>query len=311
MDRLIVVIGPTAVGKTRLGIDLAQLLQTQIISGDSMLIYRGMDVGTAKPDLKERQGITHHMIDILEPTEDFSVAQFQSMAGEIIHSINQQGMIPILVGGTGLYVKALLEGFTFNQAVGDHELRSRLAKLAETQGNQYLHDLLSEVDPYTAQRLHPNDLRRVTRALEVHYTAGEQLSEQKQATGNKHLFDCMVIGLSLRRDVLYDKINRRVDLMLQNGLVEEVFNLLARGVPPGAQSLQAIGYKEIVAYLAGQTDLPTAIGQIKQSTRHFAKRQMTWFRKMPYIEWFSLDQHDYAVMLTRIHKRILEKFPVG
>lgn len=286
------------------------MLQTQIISGDSMLVYRGMDVGTAKPDLNERQGIIHHMIDILEPTEDFSVAQFQSAAGKLIHSINEQGLIPILVGGTGLYVKALLEGFTFNQAAGNNELRTRLAQLAETQGNQYLYDLLSEVDPYTAQRLHPNDLRRVIRALEVHYTAGEQLSEQKQGAGNKLLFHCLVVGLSLRRDVLYDRINRRVDLMLQNGLVEEVSNLLARGVPPGAQSLQAIGYKEIVAYVAGQADLPTAIGQIKQSTRHFAKRQMTWFRKMPYIEWFSLDQHDYATILRHIHKRVQEEFGV-
>lgn len=309
MQRLIAVIGPTAVGKTRLSIDLARLLQTEIISGDSMLVYRGMDIGTAKPGIEERNGIVHHLIDILEPHEEFSVTQFIQLAGQHIAKINSDGRIPILAGGTGLYVKALLEGYRFNTTPGDTGYRDKLMLLAQTRGNAYLHSLLSEVDPLTAARLHANDIRRIIRALEVYHLGGENISQQKQAGSNQLIYDALVIGLTMNRQRLYERINQRVDIMLAQGLVEEVSALQDAGLSPSCQSMKGIGYKEIAASLRGEISLTTAIDTIKQSTRHFAKRQLTWYNKMPYIKWFDVDYtKDYENLLGIIYKYIAGKF---
>lgn len=310
MERLIVIIGPTAVGKTKISIDLAKRLGTHIISGDSMLVYRGMDVGTAKPDSTERDGVEHHLIDILDPCQEFSVVDFQQYAQKLIAEINGKGLIPILAGGTGLYVRALLEGYQFNQAPSDEKLRQKLVQLAEQHGNQYLHTMLAKVQPETASRLHPNDQRRIIRALEVYYLSGETVSQNKAAAG-KLLYDATVIGLTMDRAALYARINKRVDNMLEQGLLDEVSRLLEQGVSPDCQAMQGIGYKEIVEHLIEGKDLLTAIDQVKQATRNFAKRQLTFYRRMPYITWFNVDEYDnYNNLLETIYKHVAGKFCV-
>ncbi len=309
VDRLLAIVGPTAVGKTRLAIDLALRLGTEIISGDSMQVYRGLDVGTAKPGADERRGVPHHLIDILDPREEFSVADFQARAAALVAALNTRGLIPILAGGTGLYVRALLEDYRFNAVPGSETVRRRLAALAASRGNAYLHDLLRAADPETAARLHPNDTRRIVRALESQELGGETVSRTRNAAP---VYDALVIGLTMDRGKLYERINARVDAMVAAGLVAEVAGLLAAGVPPEAQSLQAIGYKEIAAHLAGRADLATAVAAVKQATRNFAKRQFTWLRRMPYIEWVDVDNFaEYDTMLAYIYSRVAGKFRRG
>ncbi|HWR09608.1 tRNA (adenosine(37)-N6)-dimethylallyltransferase MiaA [Sporomusa sp.] len=308
MERLIVIVGPTAVGKTQISIDLAKRLGTQIISGDSMLVYRGMDVGTAKPDIAERSGVVHQLVDILAPCEEFNVVDFQRYAQKLITQINNDGHIPILAGGTGLYIRALLEGYQFNQAPSDEGLRQALIEMAEQYGNQYLHTRLAQVQPETAARLHPNDQRRVIRALEVHYLSGETVSQYKVAS-NKLLYDAVVVGLTMERAALYERINRRVDIMMKQGLVDEVMRLLQQGVAPNCQAMQGIGYKEIVEHLTEGEDLLSSINKVKQATRNFAKRQMTFYRRMPYITWFDVDDFDnYDKILETIYNHVAGKF---
>ncbi|MDT8901397.1 tRNA (adenosine(37)-N6)-dimethylallyltransferase MiaA [Selenomonadales bacterium 4137-cl] len=309
MERLIAIVGPTAVGKTRLAIDLALRLDTEIISGDALQVYRGLDIGTAKPDAAERRGVRHHLIDLLGPREEFSVADFKARAADLIAAINARGRIPILAGGTGLYVRSLLEDYRFNAAPGSEEIRRRLAGLAESRGSAHLHRLLQATDPETAARLHPNDTRRVIRALESIELSGEQISQSRNAAP---VYDCLVIGLTMERAKLYERINRRVDDMVAAGLVTEVAGLLASGVPPAARSLQAIGYKELVDHLAGRADLAASVEKIKQATRNFAKRQYTWFRRMPYIHWVDVDKFvEYDTMLAYIYSLIAGKFLPG
>lgn len=310
MERLIAVIGPTAVGKTKISIDLAKRLNTHIISGDSMLVYRGMNIGTAKPDMAERNGIVHHLIDILDPCQEFNVVDFQHYAKKIITQLNHNGCIPILAGGTGLYVRALLEGYQFNKAPGDEKLRQELTRQAEQYGHQHLHNMLRQVQPETAARLHPNDQRRIIRALEVYYLTGEVVSQEKKAA-SELLYDVMVIGLTMERASLYERINQRVDRMIQQGLVDEVSRLLQCGVPPDCQAMQGIGYKEIAEHLLKGTDLAAAIEQLKQATRNFAKRQLTFYRRMPYITWFRVEEFDnYNQILETIYKYVAGKFCV-
>ena len=282
-ERLIVVLGPTASGKTGLSIELAKQFDTEIISGDSQLVYKGFDIGSAKPDKKERDGVVHHMIDILPPDASFNVADFIDRVKPIITDLNNRGKLPILAGGTGLYIKSLLEGYQFNDTAGDDEYRLKLEKLAEEKGKQYLHDMLREINPEAAERIHVNNLRRVMRALEVYHLGGEQISTQKE---KGLVYDVYVAGLIWHRSELYDRINRRVHMMLQQGLADEVRNLLNSGVSPESQSMRGIGYKEMVNYVRGTGTLEQAVDDIKKGTRHFAKRQLTWYRKMPYVHWY-------------------------
>lgn len=282
-ERLIVVLGPTASGKTGLSIELAKQFDTEIISGDSQLVYKGFDIGSAKPDKKERDGVVHHMIDILPPDASFNVADFIDRVKPIITDLNNRGKLPILAGGTGLYIKSLLEGYQFNDTAGDDKYRLKLEKLVEEKGKQYLHDMLREINPEAAERIHVNNLRRVMRALEVYHLGGEQISTQKE---NDLVYDVYVAGLIWHRSELYDRINRRVHMMLQQGLAEEVRNLLNSGVSPESQSMRGIGYKEMVNYVQGTGTLEQAVDDIKKGTRHFAKRQLTWYRKMPYVHWY-------------------------
>ena len=308
MEKLIVIIGPTAVGKTKLSIDLALKLGTQIISGDSMLVYRSMDIGTAKPTMAERGGVVHHLIDVLEPTAEFNVVDFKENAQRLITHINNKGHIPILAGGTGLYVRALLEGYQFSEAPSDEKLRQELAAIAEKYGREHLHNLLAKVQPETAARLHPNDVRRVIRALEVHHLSGETVSQEK-AVENTLLYDAVVIGLNMDRKTLYSRINKRVDIMLEQGLIDEVAGLLRQGVPPDCQAMKGIGYKEIVEHLTQGQDLLAAVDKLKQATRNFAKRQLTFYRRMPYITWYNVDEFaDYNILLETIYKHVAGKF---
>lgn len=309
MENIVAVIGPTAVGKTKVSIDLAKKLHSQIISGDSMLVYKNMNIGTAKPSMEERSNICHHLIDILEPSADFSVVDFKELASSHITAINKQGQIPVLAGGTGLYVKALLEGYQFNPTPSDDQLRANLEKLATEHGNQYLHDMLAKSVPTAAARLHPNDLRRVIRALEVYHLSGDTISQDKLTDQPELLYNTVVIGLTMDRALLYERINQRVDIMMEQGLINEVATLLKQGLPTNCQAMQGIGYKEIVRHLQGEVDVKTATENIKQATRNFAKRQLTWYRKMPYITWFDVnDFSNYHTMLETFYKVIAGKF---
>ena len=305
-ERLVVLIGPTAVGKTALSLALARRLDAEIISGDSMLFYRGFDIGTAKPTKEELSAVPHHFIDILAPEASFNVMDFQRLAREEIERIAARGKLPLVVGGTGLYIKSLVEGYIFNETSGDAAYRESLAALAEEKGKAFVHELLREVDPQAAARLHVNDFRRVVRALEVASSGRERISEQRAAGEGGLFYDAYVIGLWRERQELYARIEERVEAMLAAGFIEEVQSLLQAGVPASCQAMKSIGYREMCAYLAGRTDLSTAVSEIKKATRHFAKRQLTWFRKMPYVHWYAAEQEE-AVLLARIGRDI-ERF---
>ena len=308
MDKLIVVLGPTAVGKTALSIALAKRFSTEVISGDSMLIYRNMDIGTAKPSIEEQDGVVHHLVDIIEPTESFDVTTFIEMARAKIREINERGQVPILAGGTGLYIKALLEGYQFNVTPQNEAFRQEMETVAREQGVEELHRRLAEVQPETAARLHPNDIRRVIRALEVATFGGETVSQEKEDE-TACLYDVAVIGLTSERSLLYERINQRVDQMMADGLLDEVKGLLESGVPADAQSMKGIGYKELVAYLDGKCTLEEAVDEIKKGTRHFAKRQFTWYRKMPYIDWYEVKtKKDIIGIEKEIAKKLTGKF---
>lgn len=281
--RLLVLLGPTAVGKTVLSIELAKQLDAEILSGDSMLVYRGFDIGTAKPTLAERQGVPHHLIDVREPSERYSVQDFQQEADECIQAIARRGRLPFLVGGTGLYVQALVEGYQFNETTGDPAYRAELQRMVETQGPEALYASLQTMDPQAAQTIDPKNVRRVIRALEVAH-GKESISREKAA---EPPYTAFVVGLARPRAELYDRINRRVEMMMDDGLVEEVRGLLAAGVSADAQPMQGIGYKETVKYLSGTCTRAEAIDAIQKATRHFAKRQLTWYRRMPYIHWYD------------------------
>lgn len=304
-DKLIVILGPTAVGKTDLSIELAKKLATEIISGDSMLVYRGFDIGSAKPGLKERQGIKHHLIDILDPAQNFAVTDFVIRAKKIIHELNEQGKIPVLAGGTGLYIKALLEGYEFNVTEEHTEYRDYLAKLGEKYGKEYVHAMLARVNPEAAARLHVNDFRRVIRALEVAHFGAEKISQQKKGNDEASLiYNVYVIGLNRERKSLYERINKRVEMMFDAGLITEVANLLQSGVTLAMPAMKGIGYKETAAFIAGDMTKMAALELIQKSTRHFAKRQLTWYRKMPYIHWYMADELSAAELLATTSRDI-------
>ncbi len=309
-ERLVVLIGPTAVGKTALSLALARRLDAEIISGDSMLFYRGFDIGTAKPTKEERAAVPHHFIDILAPEASFNVMDFQRLAREEIGRIAARGKLPLVVGGTGLYIKSLLEGYVFNETSGDRAYREKLERLAQEKGKAFVHGLLQEADPEAAARLHVNDFRRVVRALEVASLGNEHISEQREAAGGELAYDAYVIGLRRERQALYARIEERVDAMLEAGFADEVRSLLAEGVPRDCPAMKGIGYREMLAYLAGSMDLPLAAEEIKKATRHFAKRQLTWFRKMPYVHWYAASQGE-ELLLEKICTDIRRSFHAG
>ncbi len=294
-EMLAVVLGPTATGKSHCAIELARRFGGEIISGDSMLVYRQMDIGTAKPSEEELQTVPHHLVNILPPDAEYSVVDFQQQAAELVRDISGRGKLPVLAGGTGLYIKALLEDYRFSCVEGDAELRKKLERIAETDGALALHEHLRQTDPAAALRLHPNDVRRVVRALET-ALSGESVSRERQ---DGLRYDAVVFGLRMERDFLYERINRRVDRMLEDGLEEEVRSLLRGGVSPQCLSMKSLGYRQMAEYLLGQCDYSTAVDNIKKGTRHFAKRQLTWYKKMPYIQWYEVERDlDYEKIVS-------------
>ena len=301
MNRLIVIAGPTAVGKSALALRLAQQLDGEIISGDSMCVYRGLDIGTAKPSASEQKLVPHHLIDIRQPTEPFSVVDFQQLAAAAIDEVNRRGKLPILVGGTGLYIQALLEGYQFNP--------TPITTLRDdADSTDTLYERLNERDPLTAGRIHPNDRKRILRALEVITTENQPLSTDKAA---QLQYDCLVFGLTMERQALYHRIDQRVDQMVEQGLLAEVDALLSKELAANATALQAIGYKEFIAALQNNLPLETAIEQVKLASRRYAKRQLTWFRRMSYLEWIEIGETTTMDMaLVLILRRVAERFAI-
>lgn len=286
---LIVIVGPTAVGKTEWAITLAQHLNGEIISSDSRLFYRGMDIGTAKPSLVERSQVPHHLVDICEPDESYSLTQFQQAVQETIQALQERGKLPFLVGGTGQYVHAVTEGWTPPRQQPDEALRIILARWAEEIGNQELHRRLSLLDPQAAEAIDYRNVRRTIRALEVIFSTGVKLSQQRGREGCR--YSLIQIGFSRPRPILYQRIDERIEQMIQLGLVEEVRCLLAKGYGSSLPSMSAIGYREVVAYIKGEISLDEAILLMKRYTRQFVRRQANWFKEIdPAIRWFDLEQ---------------------
>ena len=288
MDVLCIV-GPTAVGKTKMSIELAKQLNGEIISGDSMQIYRGMDIGTAKATMDERQGIPHHLIDEKNPDEPYSVAAFQQTVRAKIEEIKSRGKLPIIVGGTGLYIKSVLYDYEF---AGESESKEIDEAKYGHLSNEELHAKLATVDEAGAKDIHPNNRKRVIRALEIYETSGVKKSEMIEKQEHKMIYDACLIGLTDDRTVLYDRINKRVDVMYETGLVEEVKALFDQGIPAESQSIRAIGYKELYDYFKGLISLEESKELIKRNSRRYAKRQYTWFNNQMDVTWFKVDvQH--------------------
>lgn len=288
---LIVLTGPTAVGKTSLSISLAKAVNGEIISADSMQVYKGMDIGSAKIRKEEMQGVTHYLVDILEPEEEFHIVKFQELAKAALEEIYAKGKIPILVGGTGFYIQAVTRDIDFTQAEQETSYREELEQFVKEKGAEYLHEKLREVDSKSAENIHANNVKRVIRALEFYHQNGTPISEhneeQKQQTSPYNL---VYFVLTAPREILYERIDRRVDQMMEEGLLEEVKSLRERGCHRGMVSMQGLGYKEILAYLEGEYPLEEAVRILKRDTRHFAKRQLTWFRREQDVIWVDKEQ---------------------
>lgn len=304
---ILALVGPTGSGKTKTAITLCEALNAEIVSMDSMQIYRGMDIGTAKPTREELAAAPHHMIDVADPKEIFTVSMYRQMACEVIDEILSRGKLPLLVGGTGLYLQAISYEMSLGEKGADTQLRQELNQIAsEPDGALKLHRRLQTVDPATAERLHPNDIRRVIRALEIYETSGKTRSEQDNMSRIEGPYRVLVYGLSLPREIMYARINARVDQMIEKGLVAEVQSLLDQGVSPKPEggAMQAIGYKEIVSALQGEFTMDQAISLIKQSSRRYAKRQWTWFRHDERTQWF--DWSEYKTEADLLHA-LMEK----
>ncbi len=280
MQRLLILTGPTAVGKTKLSLALAHRLDGEIISADSMQVYRGMDIGTDKILPADRDGIPHHLIDILDPAEEFNVFRFQELALRAIEEISARGHLPILVGGTGFYIQSVLYRIDFTKDADDGSLRKKLEERARTEGPEVLHKELAAIDPDAAAQIHKNNVKRVIRALEYHLLTGDRISDHNRTQrGKDPAFDALYFVLTDDRQKLYDRIDRRVDQMVEEGLEEEVRSLLASGLDGHEISMQGLGYRQMAAYLKGDITREEAVYRIKLETRHFAKRQLTWFKR--------------------------------
>jgi tRNA dimethylallyltransferase len=300
-----VLTGPTACGKTDIAIKISESIGAEIISADSMLVYRGMDIGTEKPPAVIRNKIPHHLIDIVDPWEEYSVGQYVKDFDTVIHNISQRGKPFIVVGGTALYLKAITDGL-FEGPPADWEYRNYLKSIAGERGSGYLHKMLADVDPKTAGNLHCNDQKRIIRALEVFKKTGMPISSFQTQFGRKNpKYDCIVVAVEYDRDILYKRIEARVDRMFQRGLIDEVHTLLKNPSGLSKQASQALGYKEIIDFFNGKYTLSEVIGVIKMQTRRFAKRQMTWFRSFPNIRWVSACAKDDT---TRLSEVVLEVF---
>lgn len=284
--KILIVCGPTASGKTALAVECAKLLNSEVVSADSLYIYKGLNVGTAKPDEIEMQGVKHHLIDVCEPNQEFSVSDYKNLALPIIEDLLSKGKIPVICGGTGFYINSILFDLSYGNSQANLEAREKYKKLAEDFGNEYVYNILMELDPKTAEKLHFNDVKRVIRALEI-YESGTKKSDIVDDLTPK--YDYKAYSINFDREILYDRINLRVDKMIENGLIEEIKNLLALGINESNQCMQGIGYKEILEYFKGNISLEDALNLIKLNTRHYAKRQITFFKRLNGLNYLTPD----------------------
>lgn len=306
---LIILTGPTAVGKTALSIGLAKAVDGEIISADSMQVYRKMNIGTAKIQQSEMQGVRHHLIDILDPGEDFNVVLFKKYALEAMKDIYSRGKIPVVVGGTGFYIQALLYDINFEDNDNDMSYREELQTLAAEHGNSYIHDMLAGVDPESAEKIHENNVKRVIRALEFYKKTSTKISEHNEAESQKESpYNFEYFVLNDDRQKLYDRIDRRIDIMLEDGLLDEVKSLVDEGYSRDLVSMQGLGYKEMIDYIQERYTLDEAVYTLKRDTRHFAKRQVTWFKREKQVTWVNKNEFDSeADILSFMIERLREK----
>jgi len=288
--KLLIILGPTAVGKTALSIEAAKVLAGEIISADSMQVYKGMNIGTAKPGKKEFSQILHHLIDIILPSKEWSVADFIERANELIPRIIKRGSLPIIVGGTGLYLNAFLEGFEFPIIPANKVLREALEKEAQKLGSETLHKRLKKVDKKAAEKINPNDLKRIIRALEVYEQTGKPISKLQKKRPATKKYNIKIIGLNMDRKKLYKRIEERVDNMIKAGLIDEVKRLIDAGYSKNLPSMQALGYKEAIGYLEGKYGKEEMIKLLKKNTRNFARRQLVWFRRLKDVKWLDVEK---------------------
>ena len=293
MDKLIVLTGPTAVGKTELSIKLANKINGEIISADSIQVYKNLDIGSAKITIEEMQNVKHYLVDVLNPTEDFNIYIFKEMANKAIKEIQAKGKIPIIVGGTGFYIQSVIYDTSFSKE-DNSIIREELEQIARIKGNEFLHNELKKIDKVSAEKIHPNNVKRIIRAIEYYKLNNRPISQHNEEESIKEAaFNTKYFVLNDKRELLYDRIDRRVDKMIELGLVDEVKSLMDSGLDSTYNSMQGIGYKEIIEYLDGKCTLDEAINNIKKNTRHFAKRQLTWFRREQNVNWIEKYQYDY------------------
>jgi len=298
-NHVIFIVGPTAVGKTKLTVELAKVLNGEVVYADSMQLYKEMNIGTAKPSKQEQEGIPHYLIDEVSPDEDFSVAEFEYRAKKSIQDILDRGKVPIVSGGTGLYVNALLYDMDFGNAISNEKLRKNLEEESKTYGKEYVYRKLQTIDPNAAEKIHPNNLVKVIRALEINHETSENVGDFKEDLRRTREFQPILIGLNRKRKDLYERINYRVDLMIEQGLVQEVNDLLKKGYSPNLKAFKGLGYKEIMRYLNEENTLHDAIRILKKNTRRYAKRQITWFKRYDFIKWFLVDRYENEETLLR------------
>lgn len=302
---LVIVAGPTASGKTRLAIDLAKLINGEIVSADSMQIYKYLDIGSAKPTPSERSEAVHHMLDFLEPDAQYSVADYTEQAHTVIADILKRGKMPIMCGGTGLYINSVADDVTFGEIDTDYEIRESLEQYAKENGNEALLEILAEFDPVSAKRLHPNNARRIIRAIEFYRVTGVPISvHQEQTKQHTSRYNPIIFCIDFDRQKLYERINMRVDIMLKEGLIDEVKSLVDMGYTTALNSMKAIGYKELIDYFNGSISLDEAVEIIKQSSRRYAKRQLTWFRRDKRIIWLNAE----GDILQEAYSAVKEKY---
>ncbi len=308
--KLVILTGPTAVGKTKLSIELAKRIGGEVISADSMQVYKHMDIGSAKIMPDEMDGVQHHLIDVLEPTQEFDVFRFQQMAKEKMQEIYERGHIPVIVGGTGFYIQSVLYDIDFSQSGENQELRAELEMLAQKEGTHRLHEMLREIDAKSAEEIHANNVKRVIRAIEYYHLTGQKISEHNQQQREKESpYNFCYFVLNDDRARLYERIDTRVDEMLKAGLLDEVQRLLSMGCVRESTAMQGLGYKEMIDYLRGNTDYDRAVYLIKRDTRHFAKRQLTWFKRERSVDWVNREEfaQDEKKMLDYMIERLCEK----
>ena len=301
MKDLIVIAGPTATGKTAAAVSLAKKLDTEIISADSMQIYKYMNIGTAKVTADEMMGVPHHMISVISPFENYNLNDYSRDANKCVDEIKKKGKTPVICGGTGLYINSVIYNFNLSEAESDPKLRDELAEIYNQKGSEYLLSELRKFDPETADRLHPNNARRIIRAIEMYKTSGITMSEQIRITNmTKNKYNLKFFCLTQDRKKLYNKIDKRVDIMIEKGLVNEVEKLMDMGVSKASTAMQAIGYKEIIKYKENEISIDMAIDMIKQESRRYAKRQLTWFRRDKNIKWIDIDKDGTESIISLI-----------